>query len=183
MARDSHLVFLDHPWPGARSARWHTKGVWPAHGVTHSRPASVLPLSWGASASVRYCGCRKTVPCALPETPCALRIADMQDQGQINALFDAALREQQRGDDHSDRGLRSYADLIGITLRRQMERSGQYVGQRGWKPAEPRFLSAAGDTGILPAEHGRARLCFGCDAHPSDACLQGRKPEKLRRHC
>ena len=125
-ARDCHLVFWITRGQGRVLLDGAQKGFGP-HTVLHIPARHLFALELGRQCIGQVLRVPETVPCALPETPCALRIADMQDQGQINALFDAALREQQRGDDHSDRGLRSYADLIGITLRRQMERSGQYV--------------------------------------------------------
>lgn len=123
-ARDSHLVLWITRGQGRALLNGAQKGFGP-HTVLHIPARHLFALELGRQCIGQVLCVPETVPCALPETPCVLRISDMQEQGQMNALFEAALRELQRGDDHSDQGLRSYADLIGITLRRQLERAPQ----------------------------------------------------------
>lgn len=120
-ARDCHLVIWITRGQGRVMIDGAQKGFG-AHTAISIPARQLFSIELGRQTIGQVLRVSETVPCALPEQACAIRIHDMQEQAQMNALFDAALREQHLGDDHSGRGIRSYVDLIGISLRRQLPR-------------------------------------------------------------
>ncbi|OIQ32000.1 MAG: AraC family transcriptional regulator [Alphaproteobacteria bacterium MedPE-SWcel] len=118
--RDCHLVIWITRGQGRILMDGHCRGFGPHTAI--SLPARTLfSLELGRQSIGQVLRVGETVPCGLPETPMQIRISDMQEQARLNGLFDAMLREQQVSDDHAHRAIRSYADLLGIHLKRQWQ--------------------------------------------------------------
>jgi AraC family transcriptional activator of pobA len=115
--RDCHLVIWITRGQGRVLLDGQCRGFGP-HTALCIPARTLFSLELGRQCIGQVLRIGEDIPCGLPETPMQIRINDMQEQGRINALFDAALREQQVADDHTAKAITSYADLVGIHLQR-----------------------------------------------------------------
>ncbi len=114
---DCHQVIWITRGQGRILMDGHCRGFGP-HTVLSIPARTLFSLELGRQSIGQVLRIGEAIPCGLPEAPMQMRIGDMQEQARLNGLFDAMLREQQLADDHASRAICSYADLVGIHLKR-----------------------------------------------------------------
>ncbi len=115
--RECHLIIWITRGQGRLLMDGQCRGFGP-HTAICIPARTLFSLELGRQCIGRVLHIGEAIPCNLPETPMQIRINDMQEQARLNALFDSMQREQQIDDDHAQRAILSYAELIAIQLQR-----------------------------------------------------------------